>query len=157
MSIDLNALATWSYDAGLLRKLSAPTAEYKIDIKGNEKVDQALRAQQWLTTGSKQVYSSRAEDWIERRIRWDGITRDPPVIEIEAGINKGDFVKYTIYPTEEAPDYKDILESMAGVLNDGVVKGFTATHVRNLVESLGKVQSTSSTQLSASTIESVRK
>ncbi len=92
MSIDLNALATWSYDAGTLRKLSAPTGEVTIDISANPALHLALSAPHWKNLGSKTVYSSNPADWVERKIKWNRVSETPPVLQIEKTIGAGDYV-----------------------------------------------------------------
>jgi hypothetical protein len=138
VSIDLNSLATWSYDTGTLRKLSAPTGEVTIDIAANPALHTILSAQHWLNLGSKTVYSDDPADWVERRIKWNRVTEDPPVLQIEQNIGAADYVDYNVYLLEDAPDYADIFQAMADALNDGVLNGFTNAHIRSLLKNMVK-------------------
>ena len=132
MSIDLSSLATWSYTSGTLRKLSAPTGEVTIDIAANPALHAALSAQHWKNLGSKTVYSDDPADWVERKIKWNRVTEDPPVLQIEKTIGAGDYVNYNVYLLEDAPDYVDIFQAMADALNHGVLNGFTPAHIRSI-------------------------
>ena len=136
MSIDLNALATWSYTDGTLRKLSAPTGEVTIDISANPALHLALSAQHWKNLGSTTVYSSNPADWLERKIKWNRVTEDPPVLQIEQTIGAADYKNYNVYPLEDAPDYSELFANMAAALNDGVLNGYTNSHVKTLMKNM---------------------
>ena len=130
MSIDLNSLATWTYDTGTLRKLSAPTGEVTIDIAANPALHTILSASHWLNLGPKDVYSSDPADWVERKIKWNRASEDPPVLQVEQHIGALDYVDYTVYLLEDAPDYKDLFDDIAAIRNDGVLNGYTGTHIK---------------------------
>ena len=117
MSIDLNALATWSYSNGLLRKLSVPTGEVTIDIAANPALHLALSAQHWKNLGSKTVYSSDPADWLERKIKWNRVTEDPPVLQIEQTIGAGDYVGFNVYLLEDAPDFSELIDTLTNGFN----------------------------------------
>lgn len=135
MSIDLNALATWSYDTGTLTHI--PTSQsVTIDIAANPALHLILSAQHWKNLGSKTVYSEDPADWVERRIRWNRASEDPPVLQVEQTIGAGDYVDYTVYLLEDAPVYRDIFDNMAAALNDGVLNGFTRVHVKALMKDM---------------------
>jgi hypothetical protein len=136
MSIDLNALATWSYDAGTLRKLSAPTGEVTIDISANPALHLALSAPHWKNLGSKTVYSSNPADWVERKIKWNRVSETPPVLQIEKTIGAGDYVNFNVYLLEDSPDYSAIFTTMAEIHNSIRTGGSTPSHERAYVKNL---------------------
>ena len=117
MSIDLNALATWSYDAGTIRKLSAPTGEVTIDIAANPALHLALSAQHWKNLGSKTVYSSDPAKWLERKIKWNRVNETPPVLQIEKTIGDGDYVNFNVYLLEDSPDFAELVTTLTAGFN----------------------------------------
>ena len=129
MSIDLNANATWAYDAGTLTHVASGDS-VTIDISANPALHLILSAPHWKNLGPSDVYSSDPSDWLERRIKWNRASEDPPVLQIEQGIGDADFVDYTVYLLEDAPVYSDLFDNMAATLNDGVLNGFTRVHAR---------------------------
>ena len=132
MSIDLPSLATWSYDgAGELTHIPSQQSVV-IDIAANFSLHEILRAQHWATTGSTEVYSDNPNDWIERDIRWNRAQEDPPVLGVEQNIGAQDFVDYTVLLLEDAPGYSDLLQGMADLHNDGVLNGYTKSHIRQI-------------------------
>jgi hypothetical protein len=136
VSIDLNALATWSYDAGTLRKLSAPTCEVTIDISANPALHLALSAPHWKNLGSKTVYSSNPADWLERKIKWNRVSETPPVLQIEKTIGAGDYVNFSVYLLEDSPDYSAIFTTMAEIHNSIRTGGSTPSYERAYVKNL---------------------
>ena len=135
MSIDLNALATWSYDTGTLTYL--PTSvSVEINIAANPALHTILSAAHWKNLGPKDMYSSDPADWLERKIKWNRASEDPPVLQIEQTIGGADFVDYNVYLLEDAPAYSDLFDHMASVLNDGVLNGYTKVHVRALLKDM---------------------
>lgn len=136
MAYDLTANATWSYSDGTLLKLSAPTGEVTIDIAANPALHLALSAQHWKNLGSKTVYSEDQADWLERKIKWNRVTEDPPVLQIEKTIGAGDYVNFNVYLLEDAPDYSDIFETMAAIHNSIRTGGSTPAHERAYVKNL---------------------
>jgi len=135
MSIDLNALATWSYDDGILTYVASQQS-VEIDIAANPALHLILSAQHWKNLGPSDVYSSNPADWLERKIKWNRASEDPPVLQIEQTIGGADFVDYTVYLLEDAPVYRDIFDNMAAALNDGVLNGFTRVHVKALMKDM---------------------
>lgn len=139
-------ISTWSYEAGLLKKLSAPTGQVTIDIAANPALHTILSAQHFKIdpTGTGYTLAQLKADynlipqanWIERRIKWNRVTEDPPVLQIEQNIGAADFVDYNVYLLEDAPDYSAIFSNMAAALNDGRTSGYTAAHVRVLMKNM---------------------
>jgi hypothetical protein len=127
MAYDIVSNATWSYASGTLRKLSAPTGEVTIDIAANPALHLALSAQQWKIdpTGlpltleeMKRDYNLiPAENWIERRIKWNRVTEDPPVLQIEQNIGAADYVDYNVYLLEDAPELSELIETLTNGFN----------------------------------------
>ena len=135
MSIDLNALATWTYDAGILTYIPTPQS-VTINIAANPALHTILSAPHWKNLGPSDVYSSDPDDWLERKIKWNRAQEDPPVLQIEQGIGDADFVNYNVYLLEDAPAYSDLFDNMASTLNDGVLNGYTKVHVRALLKDM---------------------
>ena len=137
MSVDLNALATWTYDgAGTLTHIQSQQSVV-IDIAANFSLHEILRAPHWYTDPQyKEVYSDDPDDWIERDIKWNRAQEDPPVLQIEQGIGVGDYVEYTVILLEDAPRYSEILESMAAIQNDGMASGYTKSHERQYIKKI---------------------
>ena len=135
MSIDLNANATWTYDDGTLTHVASQQS-VTIDIAANPALHLMLSAPHWKNLGPKDVYSDDPSDWVERSIRWDRATEDPPVLAIEQTIGAGDYRDYTVYLLEDAPDYSDIFETMAAIHNDMRINGSTPAHERAYVKNL---------------------
>ena len=129
MSIDLNANATWTYDAGTLTHVASQQS-VEIDIAANPALHLILSAPHWKNLGPKDVYSENPADWQERDIKWNRANEDPPVLQIEQTIGEADYENYTVYLLEDAPVYRDIFDNMAATLNDGVLSGFTRVHIR---------------------------
>ena len=70
MSVDLSALADWSYETPTLTKLSGGGGSVDIDIAANVNLHMILSDQHWETT-DRQNYSNDPADWTERSIRWN--------------------------------------------------------------------------------------
>jgi hypothetical protein len=135
MSIDLNALATWTYDSSGTLTHVASQQSVVIDIAANFSLHEILRAPHWYTDPQyKTDYSEDPADWLERDIKWNRAQEDPPVLQIEQEIGAQDYVDYTVIELEDAPGYSEILESMAAIDNDGVLNGYTKSHERNYVK-----------------------
>ena len=132
MAYDLISNATWTYSKdGTLTHVPTGTSKV-IDITANPALHTMLSARHWKNLGSKTVYSDNPADWVERKIKWNRASEDPPVLSIEQNIGAGDYVDYTVYLLEDAPDYASIFESMANIMNDGVLNGFTKVHIREM-------------------------
>ena len=131
--------ATWSYASGVLTHTQT-SQSVTIDIAANPALHQILSAQHWRInpTGTGYTLAELKADyrlipeanWVERRIRWNRATEDPPVLAIEQTIGAGDYRDYTVYLLEDAPDYSDIFTTMAAIHNDMRVNGSTPAHER---------------------------
>ena len=135
MSIDLNAFATWTYDAGTLTHVASGDS-VTIDISANPALHLILSAPHWKNLGPSDVYSSDPADWLERKIKWNRASEDPPVLQIEQTIGEADYENYSVYLLEDAPVYADLFDNMAATLNDGVLDGFTRIHIRAFLEDM---------------------
>jgi hypothetical protein len=133
MSIDLNALADWSYETPTLTKLSGAGGSVDIDIAANVSLHLILSDQHWKTTNSD-VYSSDPADWTERAIRWNRASEDPPVLGVEQTIGAADYVDYTVIELEDDATFGPILEDIATILQDGHDNGFSSSHSRQLLK-----------------------
>ena len=111
MSIDLNALATWTYDAGTLTNVASQQS-VEIDIAANPALHLALSEPHWKNLGSKVQYSLDPAFWLERDIDFSRRLEDPPVIGIEATIGGADHVFYSVYLLEDAPEFSALIDSM---------------------------------------------
>ena len=136
MSIDLNALATWTYDAGTLTHVALQQS-VEIDIAANPALHIALTAPQWENLGSKTVYSENPADWLERKIKWTRANEDPPVLQIEQNIGALDYVDYTVYLLEDSPGFSELIDTLTNGFNvlrsRPVTKADTRAFVKTLV------------------------
>ena len=124
MSIDLNALATWAYDAGTLTHVASQQS-VTIDIAANPALHLILSAPQWKNLGSKTVYSENPADWLERKIKWTRASEDPPVLQIEQNIGAGDYADYTVYLLEDSPGYSELAIEMRDQFNTLRTRAYT--------------------------------
>ena len=135
MSIDLNALATWTYEDFTLTHVASQQS-VTIDVAANIPIHEILSSAHWLNLGSKTDYSDDPADWVERSIQWNRASEDPPVLSVEQTIDAADYVEYTVIELEDSPDYSADLQSMADILNDGHSNGFTKAHTRQLMKKM---------------------
>ena len=139
MSIDLNALATWSYDSGTLTKLSVPTGEVTIDISANPALHLVLGKEHWKIDPTGTMYTLSElkanydlipeENWIERKIKWNRTSEDPPVLQIEQHIGEADYVDYNVYLLQDAPGYSELAIEMRDQLNTLRARPYTKADV----------------------------
>ena len=135
MSIDLNALATWTYDTGTLTHV-ATQQSVEIDIAANPALHLALTAPHWKNLGSKTVYSETPSDWAERDIDFSRRLEDPPVIGVEQTIGGADHVFYSVYLLEDSPEFASIITDMTAFFNlryGTVTKAHTRQYLKGLV------------------------
>ena len=133
MSVDVNTLATWSYDTGTLTNI--PTAQsVTIDIAANPALHLILTAAHWLNLGPKDVYSDNPADWIERDIKWTRASEDPPVLQIEQNIGAGDYADYTVYLLEDSPGYSELAIEMRDQFNTLRTRAYTKADTIALVK-----------------------
>ena len=135
MSIDLNALAEWTYGAGTLTHVASQQS-VTIDIAANPALHLILSAPHWKNLGPKDVYSENPADWQERDIRWNRAAEDPPVLRIEKNIGQGNYEEYEVIELEDAPDYSEILQAMTDISNDGRINGYTKSHERQYIKNI---------------------
>jgi hypothetical protein len=133
MSVDLNALATWTYENLVLTHVASQQS-IEIDVASNVALHQALSALHWKTIGPTDVYSDDPADWTERSIRWNRATEDPPVIGVEQTIGAADYVDYTVIELEDDASFGPILDDIATILQDGHDNGFSSSHSRQLLK-----------------------
>ena len=138
MSIDLPALATWTYEDFTLTHVQSQQS-ITIDVAANIPLHEILSAPHWLNLGSKTDYSDDPADWTERDIKWNRAQEDPPVLSVEQTINAADYVEYTVIELEDDADYGPILQHMADIDNDGVANGYTKAHERNKLKDTVKL------------------
>jgi len=139
MAIDLNALATWSYDNGILMHIPTSTT-IEIDIAANEDLHLILEAPHWATTGPTDVYSENPDDWIERKLYYNRTNEDPPVLGVEQTIGQDDRVDYAIILLEDSPGFGASLQTIADTLQDGVDNPpYTRAHARVIVEEIVRI------------------
>lgn len=140
MAVDLNALATWSYDVGTITHI--PSAQsITIDIAANSSLHMILSDQHWETV-NRDVYSSDPADWIERKLYFNRASEDPPVLGVEQNIGQNDRVDYTVIELEDDAEFGPILEDIATILQDGHDNGFTRSHSRQLLKEVVKALQT---------------
>ena len=135
MSIDLNALATWTYDAGTLTNVASQQS-VEIDIAANPALHLALSEPHWKNLGSKVQYSLDPAFWLERDIDFSRRLEDPPVIGIEATIGGADHVYYDVYLLEDSPEFASIITDMTAFFNlryGTVTKAHTRQYLKGLV------------------------
>jgi len=133
MSVDLNALATWTYESGLITHIASQQS-VEIDIAAVPSLHLILSAPHWLHLGDKTNYSDNPADWVERRLYFNRAQEDPPVIGVEQNIGEGDRVDYTVIELEDTANFGPILEDIATILQDGHVNGFSPAHSRQLLK-----------------------
>jgi hypothetical protein len=133
MSIDLDAIADWSYETPTLTKLSGGGGTVDIDVVANFDLHMILSDKHWQTTNTN-VYSSNPADWTERSIRWNRATEDPPVLGVEQTIGAADYVDYTVIELEDDASFGPILDDIATILQDGHDAGFSSSHSRQLLK-----------------------
>jgi len=136
VSIDLNALATWTYDAGTLTHVASGQSVV-IDIAANPALHIILSAPQWKNLGSKTVYSENPADWLERKIKWTRASEDPPVLQIEQNIGALDYADYTVYLLEDSPGFSELIDTLTNGFNvlrsRPVTKADTRAFLKTLV------------------------
>ena len=135
MSIDLNALATWTYDAGTLTHVASQQSVI-IDIAANPALHLILTAAHWKNLGSKTVYSSDPADWIERDIKWNRAQEDPPVLQIEQNIGEGDHADYTVYLLEDSPGFSELIDTLTNGFNVLRSRPVTKADTRQFLKTL---------------------
>ena len=133
MSIDLNAIATWSYDSGVITHIASQQS-VEIDIAAVPALHEILSAPHWKYLGDKTNYSSDPADWIERRLYFNRANEDPPVLGVEQNIGQNDRVDYTVIEIDDNATYAPALEDIATILQDGHDNGFTKAHSRELIK-----------------------
>jgi hypothetical protein len=133
MSVDLNALATWTYDVGVLTHV-ATQQSVEISIAATPELHEILSAPHWKHLGDKTDYSDDPADWVERRLYLNRANEDPPVIGVEQNIGVGDRVDYTVIELDDTAAYGPDLEDIATILQDGHVNGFAKAHSRELIK-----------------------
>ena len=133
MSIDLNALATWTYDSGTLTHVASGNS-VTIDISANPALHLILSAPHWKNLGPKDVYSDDPADWVERDIDWSRRLEDPPVIGVEQNIGEADHVDYNVYLLQDAPGYSELAIEMRDQLNTLRARPYTKADVIALVK-----------------------
>jgi hypothetical protein len=142
VSIDLNALATWSYDTGTLTYIPNGSSVV-IDISANPALHLILSAPHWKNLGSKTVYSSDPADWKERKIKWNRAGEDPPVLQIEQHIGEADFVDYTVYKLEDSETLSELAAEMTAQFNTlrtrAYTKADTVALMKNFILGLQKL------------------
>ena len=137
MSVDLNALATWSYEDGTLTHI-ATQQSVTIDIAANPPLHMILSAPHWKHLGDKTAYSDDPADWVERRMYFNRVGEDPPVIGVEQNIGVGDRVDYAVIELEDEASFAPILADIATILQHGHVNGFAPAHARQLIKEVVK-------------------
>lgn len=135
MPYDLTTKATWTYDNGTLTHVASQQS-VEIDIAANPALHLILSAQHWKNLGPKDVYSDDPADWVERDIKWNRATEDPPVLQIEQNIGQGDYVDYTVYLLEDSPGFAELATEMTAQINTLRTRAYTKADTRALVENI---------------------
>jgi len=135
VSIDLNALATWTYDAGTLTHVASQQS-VEIDIAANPALHLILSAPHWLNLGPKDVYSSDPADWTERDIKWNRAQEDPPVLQIEQTIGALDYADYTVYLLEDSPGFSELIDTLTNGFNVLRSRPVTKADTRQFLKTL---------------------
>lgn len=133
MSVDLNALATWTYEVGVITHVASQQS-VEIDIAAVPDLHLILSDPHWLNLGDKIDYSDNPADWVERDLRFNRVNEDPPVLGVEQNIGAGDYVDYSVIELEDSATFGPILEDIATVLQDGHDNGFSSSHSRQLLK-----------------------
>jgi len=132
MSIDLDALATWSYEPGLLTHIPSQQS-VEIDIAAVPALHLILSAPHWKHLGDPENYSDDPADWKERKLYFNRAGEDPPVLGVEQNIGEDDRVDYTVIELEDTADFGPILADIATILQDGHDNGFSPSHARAML------------------------
>lgn len=121
MSINLPALATWSYTKGTLTHVASGQS-ISFDVEANSELHDALATGQWKNKGPRGVYSSNPADWVERKVRFNRATETPPVIGVEKAFESNQFDWYTITEAENLPAGLEYVDDLATLLNIPLAK-----------------------------------